>query len=122
MKPGKTGIARLIAATGYSISGIQACWRHEAAFRQEVALALVLLPASFFIAKSAVEWLLLISPLFLLLMVELLNSAIEVVVDRIGAEHHELSGRAKDIASASVFLCLFLIAISWAAIAWTNFA
>lgn len=122
MKPGKTGIARLIAATGYSISGIRACWRHEAAFRQEVVLALVLLPASFFIAKSAIQWLLLISPVFLLLMVELLNSAIEVVVDRIGAEHHELSGRAKDIASASVFLCLFLIAISWAVIAWTNFA
>ena len=122
MKPGKTGIARLIAATGYSIKGIQACWRHEAAFRQEVVLAVVLLPVSFFIAKSAIQWLLLISPLFLLLMVELLNSAIEVVVDRIGAEHHELSGRAKDIASASVFLCLFLIAISWAVIAWTNFA
>jgi diacylglycerol kinase (ATP) len=122
VKPGKTGIARLIAATGYSIKGIQACWRHEAAFRQEVVLAVVLLPVSFFIAKSAIQWLLLISPLFLLLMVELLNSAIEVVVDRIGAEHHELSGRAKDIASASVFLCLFLIAISWAVIAWTNFA
>lgn len=122
MKSGKTGIARLIAATGYSIRGIQACWRHETAFRQEVALVLVLFPASFFIAKSTIQWLLLIGPVFLLLMVEMLNSAIEAVVDRIGDEHHELSGRAKDIASAPVMLCLFLIAISWAAIAWTNFA
>lgn len=122
MKPGKTGIARIIAATGYSINGIKASWQHEAAFRQEVALVLVLFPASFFVAKSAIQWLLLISPLFLLLMMELLNSAIEAIVDRIGSEHNELSGRAKDIASASVMLCLFLIAMIWGVIAWTNFA
>ena len=122
MKSGKTGFARLIAATGYSIRGIQACWRHETAFRQEVALVLILFPVSFFIAKSTIQWLLLITPVFLLLMMELLNSAIEAVVDRIGDEHHELSGRAKDIASAPVMLCLFLIAISWGSIAWTNFA
>jgi len=122
MKPGKTGFARLFAATGYSIRGIKACWQHEAAFRQEVALTLVLFPASFFIAKSTIQWLLLVSPLFLLLMVEMLNSAIEAIVDRIGAEQHELSGRAKDIASAPVMLCLLLIAIIWGVIAWTNFA
>ena len=75
MKPGKTGIARLIAATGYSLKGIRASWQHETAFRQEVALILVLFPASFFVAKSTVQWLLLVSPLFLLLMMELLNSA-----------------------------------------------
>jgi len=122
MKPGKTGFARLFAATGHSLRGIKACWRHEAAFRQEVALTLVLFPASFFLAKSGIQWLALISPLFLLLMVELLNSAIEAVVDRIGPEHHELSGRAKDIASAAVMFCLFLIAISWGVVTWTNFA
>ena len=122
MKSGKQGFARLVAATGYSIKGIRACWRHETAFRQEVLLTLVLFPASFFIAKTTVQWLLLIGPVFLLLMMELLNSAIEAVVDRIGDEHHELSGRAKDVASAPVMLCLFLIAISWATIAWTNFA
>jgi diacylglycerol kinase (ATP) len=122
MKPGKTGLARLFAATGHSISGVRACWRHEAAFRQEVALTVVLFPASFFLANSSIQWLLLISPLFLLLMVELLNSAIEAVVDRIGHEHHELSGRAKDIASAAVMFCLFFIAISWGVIAWVNFA
>ena len=122
MKPGKTGIARLIAATGYSLKGIRASWQHETAFRQEVALILALFPASFFVAKSTVQWLLLVSPLFLLLMLELLNSAVEAIVDRIGSEHNELSGRAKDIASAPVMLCLFLIAISWGVIAWTNFA
>jgi len=122
MKPGKTGIARLIAATGYSLKGIRASWQHETAFRQEVALILVLFPASFFVAKSTVQWLLLVSPLFLLLMMELLNSAVEAIVDRIGSEHNELSGRAKDIASAPVMLCLFLIATCWGVIAWTNFA
>ena len=121
MKQGKTGIARLIAATGYSLKGIRASWRHETAFRQEVALILVLFPASFFVAKSSIQWLLLVSPLFLLLMMELLNSAVEAIVDRIGTEHNELSGRAKDTASAPVMLCLFLIAMTWGVIAWTNF-
>ena len=122
MPPGKPGIARLIAATGHSLKGIRASWRHETAFRQEVALILVLFPASFFVAKTTIQWLLLVSPLFLLLMMELLNSAVEAIVDRIGSEHHELSGRAKDIASAPVMLCLFLIAMTWGVITWTNFA
>jgi len=122
MKPGKTGFARLIAATGYSLKGLKASWQHETAFRQEVALIVILFPASFLVAKSTIQWLLLVSPLFLLLMMELLNSAIEAIVDRIGSEHNELSGRAKDIASAPVMLCLFLIAICWGVIAWTNFA
>jgi diacylglycerol kinase (ATP) len=121
MKPGKTGLRRLIDATGYSLEGIRSCWRHEAAFRQEVALCAVLFPISFFVARSVEQWLLLIGPLFLLLMVELLNSAVENVVDRISDDYSELSGRAKDTASAAVFFCLFLIAFSWAAIAWNNF-
>jgi diacylglycerol kinase (ATP) len=121
VKPGKTGIARLIDATGYSIKGIGACWKHEAAFRQEVLLAVVLLPLSFFIAENAVQWLLLVSPLILLLIVELLNSAIENAVDRIGDEPHSLSGRAKDMGSAAVFFSLVLIGITWLAIAWQNF-
>jgi diacylglycerol kinase (ATP) len=122
MNPGKTGIARIIAAAGHSINGMKACWEHEAAYRQDVALSLVLFIASFFVAKSASQWLLLISPLFLLLIVESLNSAIEAAVDRISTEYHDLSGRAKDIASAAVFFCLCLIVVSWGAIAWTNFA
>jgi diacylglycerol kinase (ATP) len=121
IKPGKAGLRRVINATGHSIRGIKACWRNEAAFRQDVALSLILFALSFFVAESTTQWLALIAPLFLLLIVELLNSAVEATVDRIGSEHHEMSGRAKDIASAAVMLCLFLIATSWGAIAWTNF-
>lgn len=121
MKPGKSGISRLIDATGYSFKGMAACWKHEAAFRQEVFLALILLPVSFFIAANPVQWLLLVFPLLILLVVELLNSAIENVVDRIGDEMHDLSGRAKDMGSAAVFFCLVLTGVSWAAICWQNF-
>jgi diacylglycerol kinase (ATP) len=120
MKPGKTGIARLIDATAYSIRGIRACWRHEAAFRQEVALVAVLLPLSFLLAATVEQWLLLVSPLFLLLIVELLNSAVENAIDRIGHEQHDLSGRAKDMGSAAVLICLSLIGLNWIAIAWKN--
>lgn len=121
MKPGRTGIARIIAATGYSMRGIRDCWINEAAFRQEIALAAVLVPLSFFAARSVEQWLLLTAPLMLLLIVELLNSAIETVVDRIGPERNLLSGRAKDFGSAAVFLCLLLIGLTWAAIVWRNF-
>jgi diacylglycerol kinase (ATP) len=121
-KPVKTGMTRLIEATGHSIRGIRACWHHEAAFRLDVGLCVILFAVSFLVAESTVQWLALIAPLFLLLIVEILNSAIEVTVDRISLEHHEMSGRAKDIASAAVMLCLFLIATSWGAIAWTNFS
>jgi diacylglycerol kinase (ATP) len=121
MKPGKTGLRRLLDATGYSMQGIGAIWRNEAAFRQEVVLVLVLLPLSFFLAVDALQWLLLVAPLVLVLVVELLNSAIESVVDRIGHESHELSGRAKDMGSAAVLFCLVLIALSWGSIAWQNF-
>jgi diacylglycerol kinase (ATP) len=122
VKPGETGLARLIDATGYSIKGIRACWQNEAAFRQEVVLVIVLLPLSFQVAKSIEQWLLLVMPLFLLLIVELLNSAIENVVDRIGQELHKLSGQAKDMGSAAVLICLLLTGTSWVAIAWKNFA
>ena len=121
MKPGKTGFRRLLDATGYSFKGIRACWQNESAFRQEVALTAVLFPASFFLARSVEQWLILIAPLILLLIVELLNSAVEYAIDRISDEYHELSGRAKDAASAAVFFCLVLIALCWAGIAWSNF-
>jgi diacylglycerol kinase (ATP) len=122
MKPGKTGLGRLIDATAYSARGIGACWKNEAAFRQEVVLIIVLLPLSLLVARSIEQWLLLILPLFLLLIIELLNSAIENVVDRIGHEHHALSGQAKDMGSAAVLICLLLIGLSWIAVAWRNFA
>ena len=120
MKPGKTGIRRLLDATGYSMSGLAAAFRNEAAFRQELLLAAILAPLSFFLAEGLVQWLLLILPLFLLLIVELLNSAIEATIDRIGDEHNELSGRAKDMGSAAVFICLLLIAVTWGGTAYTN--
>lgn len=122
MKPGKTGLSRLFDAFGYSIQGIRACWRHEAAFRQEVLLVAVLFPLSFLVARSIEQWLLLSMPLFLLLVVELLNSAVENVVDRIGHEKHDLSGKAKDMGSAAVLICLLLTGLSWVAIGWKNFA
>jgi len=81
-----------------------------------------LLPLSLLIAKSTVQWLLLITPLLLLLIVELLNSAVENVVDRIGHELHELSGQAKDMGSAAVLICLVLTALCWVSIGWQNFS
>ncbi len=122
MKPGKTGIARLLDATRYSARGLAAAFRHEAAFRQEVLLVAVLFTASFWLQSSALEWLVLVVPLFILLIVELVNSAIETAVDRIGSERHELSGRAKDMGSAAVFLSLLLIALTWGAVIWSRFA
>ena len=121
MKPGKTGIARLIDATRYSWQGLKACYRHEAAFRQEVALAVVLLPLSFFVARTVEQWILLVAPLLICMIVELLNSAIENVVDRISDEKHELSGRAKDMGSAAVFICLWIVVICWGLIGYENF-
>ena len=121
MKPGKSGLARLIDAAAYSASGIRACWRNEAAFRQEVVLLLVLLPFSFLVARSVEQWLLLVTPLLLLLIVELLNSAVENVVDRIGPEPHDLSGRAKDMGSAAVLICLIIAGLTWITIVWKNF-
>jgi diacylglycerol kinase (ATP) len=121
MKPGKSGFARLLDATGYSFKGLKATWVHEAAFRQELLLVAVLGVASFWLADNPTEWLILVIPLFVLLIVELLNSAIESVVDRIGDEFHELSGRAKDIGSAAVFISLLFIATIWGVIAWMHF-
>ena len=121
MKPGKSGLARLIDAAAYSANGIRACWRNEAAFRQEVLLLLVLLPLSFLVARSIEQWLLLVTPLLLLLIVELLNSAVENVVDRIGPELNDLSGRAKDMGSAAVLICLIITGLTWLTIGWKNF-
>ena len=121
MKPGKTGLARLIDASGYSFKGIKAAFINEAAFRQELLLVLVLGTGSFWLAANAYEWLVLVAPLLLLLIVELLNSAIENTVDRIGDEIHELAGRAKDMGSAAVMFSLLLIAVCWGAIGWIHY-
>ena len=121
MKSGLSGITRIIAATGNSVRGVRDAWKYESAFRQDIALAGVLLVLSFWLAQSLLEWLILILPLFLLLIVEILNSAIENVVDRIGEEHHVLSGRAKDMASSAVMFNLILIAVVWLSMAWSKF-
>lgn len=112
-KPGKTGIARIIDATGYSWRGVRAAFKHEAAFRQELLLLVILAPVALWLGNSGVEYALLIGSLLLVLMVELLNSAVEAVVDRIGPEHHKLAGRAKDIGSAAVFVALLNAAVIW---------
>ncbi len=113
MKPGKTGFARIIAATGYSWLGLKAAYQHEAAFRQELFLAILLIPLAFFVGENGVEVAVLIASLFIVLIAEIVNSAIEAVVDRFGSEMHELSGRAKDMGSAAVFLALCNVAICW---------
>lgn len=113
MKPGKTGIRRIINAAGYSFKGVLYAWKNEAAFRQECLLAALLIPLAFFVGETVTKIILLILPIFLVLIVELINSAIEAVVDRIGGEHHILSGAAKDIGSAAVFMCLLLLSIIW---------
>lgn len=114
MKPANNhGIKRIVRATGFSMKGLKAAWVHEAAFRQELMLAITMLPIALWVDVSTVERLLLILTLFIVLIVELVNSAIEAVVDRVGSEIHPLSGQAKDIASAAVFLTLALCGITW---------
>ncbi|WAK01604.1 diacylglycerol kinase [Methylobacter sp. YRD-M1] len=108
------GLQRLINACFFSAAGFKATWTHEEAFRQEVLLFVITTPLAVLLGETTVEKLLLIGSIVLVMLVELLNSAVEAVVDRVGLEHHELSGRAKDIGSAAVMLSLV-----WAAVTWT---
>ncbi|KJG37393.1 diacylglycerol kinase [Photobacterium angustum] len=116
MKPGKTGIRRILDATGYSLQGLKAAWIHEAAFRQELILTLALSICAFLLPVSIFERTIMISSLLLVVIVELLNSAIEAVVDRVSDDWNELSGRAKDIGSAAVFVAIALALFVWASI------
>lgn len=113
MKPGKTGLERIINAAGYSLAGIRYAVKNEAAFRQELILCLILIPLAFWLSNSAVHIVLLSGSCLLVLIVELINSAIEAVVDRSGHEYHELAGRAKDLGSAAVFGSLIVALITW---------
>ena len=115
-KPGKTGLSRLMDATSYSWAGLVATWRNEAAFRQEVSLAIVLIPAALWLGSSGVERALLVGVTLLVMIVELLNSAVEAVVDRIGPEKHPLSKIAKDTGSAAVSISLLLWLTTWGCI------
>jgi diacylglycerol kinase (ATP) len=110
---GNKGIIRIIRASVYSWQGLCAAWRHEAAFRQEVVLAVVMIPLGLYLGDNGVEKALLIGSVLLVLLVEIINSAVEAVVDRFGDEQPELSGRAKDMASAAVALAIALMAAVW---------
>ncbi|NVC92181.1 diacylglycerol kinase [Vibrio natriegens] len=112
-KPGNTGVKRIIKATGYSIQGLKAAFKHEAAVRQELALLSIAVILACLVDVGMIERILLIGVVVFVLIVELLNSAIEAVVDRIGVEHHELSGRAKDIGSAAVMVALTFAGFTW---------
>lgn len=111
---GKTGLTRIWNAFNYSLAGLRAAYRLEDAFRQEVLLAVVLIPAALLSGRSGHEKALLIACVLLVLIVELLNSAVEAVVDRVSLERHELAKRAKDIGSAAVLLTLLNLAAVWA--------
>jgi len=103
-----TGWKRIVKAGGYSIQGLQAAFAHEAAFRQELLIAVVLIPLAVFLELESIERVVLIACTVLVLVVELLNSAVEAVVDRVGTDFNELAGRAKDLGSAAVLLSLLL--------------
>lgn len=108
------GLARLLKAFGNTFKGLAGCWREEAAFRQECLLAAAAIPAGLWFGANGVERALLIGPMLLILIVELLNSAIETAIDRIGTERNPLSGLAKDLGSAAVFVSFVLLAANWA--------
>lgn len=115
------GLRRLSRALVFSAAGLRAAWRSETAFRQEVVLAALLTPAAVWLGRTGLQRALLLGVLLLVLVVELLNSAIEAVVDRIGHDRHELSGQAKDMGSAAVLLSLTLALLIWLGIAWDRF-
>jgi diacylglycerol kinase (ATP) len=120
-KPGRKGIARVLYATRYSWLGLKAAFRKEAAFRQELVLALILAPIGIWLGRSGVERALLVGSLLLVLIVELLNSGLEAVVDRFGEEWNKLSGRAKDMGSAAVFVALANVVSTWLLVLWDRF-
>jgi len=113
-RPKPTGLIRLVNAFGNTWKGYVGAFREEAAFRQELALCVVLFPVGLWLGQNGIERALLVGPIFIILIVELLNSGIEATVDRIGLERHQLSGLAKDLGSAAVFTSFALLAVVWA--------
>jgi diacylglycerol kinase (ATP) len=118
---GNTGVRRIINATFFSFAGLRTAWRNEAAFRQECAACLVMIPLAFWLGRTAVERALLIGSCLLVLIVELLNSAVEAAIDRVGTDPHRLAREAKDLGSAAVFVGLLLTGLVWGLIAWARF-
>ena len=113
LPPKEKGVSRLIAATGFSLAGLKAALQHEEAFRVEVVIFCILAPAGLWLGQSRVEQVLLVGSLFVVLLMELINSALESTIDRGGSEFHILAGRAKDIGSATVFVALLLVVFTW---------
>ena len=113
---GKQGLTRLINALGYSRDGLAAAWKNEAAFREEVLLAAIAIPLGIMLGKTGIERALLIGAILLILIVEILNSGLEAVVDKASPEKHELAKRAKDMGSAAVLLSLINAAVIWACV------
>jgi len=107
------GVMRALRALGFSLKGLRSCYKHESAFRQEVAITLAVVPLGLWLGEGGVEKAMLVSSWLLVLILELLNSAVEAAIDRFGPEHHKLSGRAKDVASAAVFLAISLACLVW---------
>lgn len=112
-KPGNTGLKRIIKAAGYSVQGLKAGWKNEAAIRQELTLFILSLPVIVWVDITMIEKILMLGVGVLVVITELLNSAVEAVVDRVGVEHHELSGRAKDMGSAAVMISLIFAGVTW---------
>jgi diacylglycerol kinase (ATP) len=115
---GAGGLVRIWNATTYSCSGLASAFRHEAAFRQEVLLAAILIPAAFVLDVARIERALLLASVLLVMIVELLNACVEAVVDRISLERHPLAKRAKDMGSAAVMLSLVVFAVVWGSVLW----
>ena len=115
---GKKGLTRIWNALGYSRDGIAAAWQNEAAFREEILLAAVTIPLAIYLGKTGVDRALLVGSIILILIVEILNSALEAVVDKASPEKHELAKRAKDMGSAAVLISLFNAAAVWACVLW----
>ncbi|ORM64844.1 diacylglycerol kinase [Pantoea rodasii] len=115
-----TGIQRIVNAAGYSWQGLRAAWQHEAAFRQEAIAALIAIVVACWLDVDTVSRVLMIGSVVLVVIIEILNSAIEAVVDRIGQERHPLAGRAKDMGSAAVLLAILLALFVWIALLWSH--
>lgn len=122
LKPNGVGIGRVFKAAKCSMQGFAASWKHESAFRQEALLAVLSVPLAAWLATSASQFALLVSVWGLVLIVELLNSAIEALTDRVSLERHELSGRAKDMGSAAVFVALAIVVLVWGAALYERFS
>ena len=116
-----TGLKRLLGAISNSVAGLHAAWKNEEAFRQELLLAIVLIPAAFWLGENSVQIALLLVSVLIVLIVELLNTCVEATIDRIGHEYHELSKRAKDIGSAAVGVSLATLLVVWGLIAYARF-